>query len=163
MKAVVRVDLLKVLFLFTYLFFILSAFAAWAQGKKHNEEDCGNTSFTTDIVHFDQSESCYDVVLNVSFKEGVIFELSHANFDFGCGTYSNAENSEGWAMELNNVDPTTGLGGIKVDDIQNFGKDQNLKEFQVKFRYCPDQECDFSDLDIAYKAGQCIYRGKFKQ
>jgi hypothetical protein len=157
MKTVLKFDLLIAIFLLMNLFIILSAMVAWAEGKKGKDKSCGEGAFTTEIIEIEEDGECYDVVLNVSFEDGVVFELSHANFDFGCGTYSEGQNSEGWPMVFNSKDPTTGLGGVKVDDIQNFGKDSNLQEFQVKFRFCPDQDCDFSAIDIAYKAGQCFY------
>ncbi|MCK5105113.1 MAG: SprB repeat-containing protein, partial [Cyclobacteriaceae bacterium] len=153
-----KVGILKTIFLLTYFLFVLTAYFAWAQSPK----DCGELSFKTNILKFEKIESCYDVVLEVSNNENCRYELSHFNFDFGCGTISKASNSQGWAMELNQIDPTTDIGGIKIDDIENFGKDPELTSFQVEFTFCPDQECDENALvpSVAYKAGQCVYYEK---
>src|SRR5690606_3195185 len=89
------------------------------------------------------------------------YELSHYNIDLGCGVISEAYNSKGWKMELNSLDPTTGLKGLKVDDIKWFGKKDKFKSFYVKFKFCPDSDCaedaDCLSPKVAYKAGGCIY------
>lgn len=162
MNATVKVTLLKTVFILFYFLFVLTAINAWATGKKRNNKGCGDSPFKTEIVSFDKDESCYEVEMEISYSDNVRYELSHANIDFGCGTISNEWNSMGWKMEANHQDPTTGIGGIKIDDIQNFGKDPNQPSFTVKFTYCPDHECvdeGFSPR-LAYKAGQCIYYEK---
>ena len=161
MKTALKVDLLKTAFVLLYFLVVLSAINAWATGGKHNKKGCGDTPFKTDILKFEKSDACYLVELEVSFEQQVTFELSHVNFDFGCGVITNEWNSEGWKMETNHIDPTTGVGGIKIDDITNFGKDQNIKNFQVSFTFCPDENCTdqklFTTPKVAYKAGQCVY------
>lgn len=155
MRTSFKVDILKTFFLLTYFLFILTAYFAWSQSP----DDCGESSFNTNIIKFEKNESCYNVILEISNDGNCRYELSHVNFDFGCGTISNASNSQGWAMELNHIDPTTSIGGIKIDDISNFGKDPELTSFQVEFTFCPDKECDENDLvpTVDYKAGQCVY------
>jgi hypothetical protein len=61
----------------------------------------------------------------------------------------------GWKMVLGK-DPTTGLQGIKVDDINHFGK--ATSSFTVRFTVCEGGACDLSGWDAvaAYKAGQCV-------
>ncbi|MCK5703228.1 MAG: SprB repeat-containing protein, partial [Cyclobacteriaceae bacterium] len=63
--------------------------------------------------------------------------------------------------ELNQIDPTTGIGGIKIDGIENFGKDPEFTSFQVEFTFCPNQDCGEIETSliptVAYKAGQCVY------
>ena len=60
-------------------------------------------------------------------------------------------------MEIG-TDPTTGITGLKVDGINDFGKE--VETFKVKFTICGDYACKetLSDWDpiVAYKAGQCI-------
>lgn len=79
----------------------------------------------------------------------------------GCGSFSEVSNSEDWAMEVNITDPTTGITGIKVDNIPGFGKDPEFSSFEVSFTFCPDQECEGEIAcitpEVAYKAGQCIH------
>lgn len=162
MKTALKVDTIKFTFIISYLLIVLSAINAWAGGT--DKKGCGESPFETNIIKFERNQSCFDVVLEVSFRDMAEFELSHASIDFGCGTVSNVWNSEGWKMESNHIDPTTGMGGIKIDDISNFGKDTNFKSFQVKFTFCPDENCSDSDKQfnpkVAYKAGQCIYYEK---
>lgn len=152
-----KFNLIKAAFLLSYLIFFLLAGYAWAQPN----QDCGELSFKTEILKFEFKEACYDVVLEVSNNGNSQFELSHVNFDFGGATVSNASNSMVWPMELNHTDPTTGIGGLKVNDIINFGKDPELISFLVEFTFCPDEkwseeENPFTPV-IAYKAGQCVY------
>ena len=139
MKTALKVDIIKTAFILFHLLFVLTAINAWAQYKK----DCGESPFTTEIIQIEKNESCYDIKLEVSFNDNVRYELSHVNFDFGKGVISNAWNSEGWKMEINSLDPTTWTKGIKVDDIQNFGKDPDFTSFEVSFTFCPGSECSF--------------------
>ena len=157
MKAAIKVDTIKCVFIISYLLIVLSAVNAWATGSK--KKGCGESPFETNLVKFEKVEKCYEVLLEVSAKEKATFDLSHVNFDFGCGIISNEWNSEGWKMETNRLDPTTRMGGIKIDDIPSFGKDENFKSFQVSFTFCPSEDCEDTNLQttVAYKAGKCIY------
>ncbi len=152
-----KFNLIKAAFLISYLIFFLLAGYAWAQPN----QDCGELSFKTEVLKFELKETCYHVALEVSNNGNSQFELSHVNFDFGGGTVSNASNSMDWPMALNNTDPTTGIGGLKVDDIINFGKDPELISFLLEFTFCPDEKWSEEDNSftpvIAYKAGQCVY------
>lgn len=159
MKAALKVDILKSVFLISYFLLVLTAINAWATGSK--KKGCGDSPFETNILKFEKNQTCYDVILEVSLNNRATFELSHVNIDFGCGTISNEWNSEGWKMESNHKDPTTGIGGIKIDEVSNFGKDPSFKSFEVKFTFCPSGDCD-SDINsfnpkVGYKAGQCLY------
>jgi hypothetical protein len=64
-------------------------------------------------------------------------------------------------MEMNSTDPTTGLKGLKVDDIEGFGKDPSKNSFRVQFTLCPDQDCpvmtECGSFRMAYKAANCVY------
>ena len=141
----------------TFLFVSLFASYAHTQGKK----DCGIQCFGTEIMSIQHLGDCDRYEIQVTYRGTCNFELSHYDFDPGCGAISDASNSMGWPMELNHTDPTTGLGGLKVDDISGFGKDPDFTSFKVWFTFCPDETCDGnSDClkpEIAYKAGQCVY------
>lgn len=82
-------------------------------------------------------------------------DLSHWTLAIPCGTVSNYSNSEGWKMDFGK-DPTTGLYGLKVDDINNFGKE--IEAFTVRFTICRSNNCELSywDPTVAYKAGLCV-------
>ena len=53
-------------------------------------------------------------------------------------------------------DPTTGLFGLKVDEINDFGKE--VESFIVRFTVCESSDCDLAAWDprVAYKAGVCV-------
>lgn len=158
METSYKFDLMKAVCLLTYLIFFLLATYAWADPHK----DCGELPFKTEILKFEPNEECYDVLVEVSNNGKSRFELSHVNISFGKGTISNASNDQEWPMELNHIDPTTRIGGIKVDEVKNFGKDPELTSFQLKFTFCPNTKCTDKKENaitpvVAYKAGQCIY------
>lgn len=86
------------------------------------------------------------------------YELSHWTIALPCGKPKHYTNSQGWKMEYGK-DPTTGLYGLKVDDIDDFGKTPDY--FTVTFTVCAqDFECKdkLSDWSpkVAYKAGKCV-------
>ena len=141
----------------TFLLVSLFASHAHTQGKK----DCGIQCFGTEILGIQELADCDRYEIQVTYRGTCNFELSHYDFDPGCGAISDASNSLGWPMELNHIDPTTGLGGLKVDDISGFGKDPDFTSFKVWFTFCPDETCDENAGCLtpraAYKAGQCVY------
>lgn len=157
MEKAFNLNFVKAIFFLFYFFIFLFAGIAWAQPNK----ECGDSHFKTEIIKFEKNESCFEIILEVSNDGQCKFELSHVNFDFGSGIISNASNSMGWPIELNHIDPTTGIGGIKIDDINNFGKDPDLRSFQVEFTFCADEismeDKSYLNPVVAYKAGQCVY------
>lgn len=114
-------------------------------------------------------EACFSTVANITEVSGMCrtyemvvstnglcrYDLSHWTLAIPCGTISNYSNSEGWKMVLGQ-DPTTGLYGLKVDDINSFGQDE--ASFTVRFTVCESNACDLSNWDaaVAYKAGGCV-------
>jgi hypothetical protein len=82
-------------------------------------------------------------------------DLSHWTLAIPCGSVSNYANSEGWKMEFGK-DPTTGLYGLKVDDIARFGKAPG--SFTVRFTVCETGGCALASWNptVAYKAGRCV-------
>jgi hypothetical protein len=103
---------------------------------------------------------CIEYEIEVSFEGVCSPALSHYSLGLGCGIVSDASNSANWPMSLNTVDPTTGLGGLKVDEIQEFGDESSLESFIVNFTFCPSGCGDVNCISpaIAYKAGTCVFR-----
>jgi hypothetical protein len=116
-------------------------------------EEC----FSTSVVQTTDNGSCKTFEITVSTNGDCRHDLSHWDIAIPCGNVGNYSNSEGWPMVIGK-DPTTGLYGLKVDDIHGFGN--NTASFTVKFTLCYDQACEdvLEDWDpvIAYKAGQCV-------
>ncbi len=109
-------------------------------------------SYGAELVNIIPSEEdgCYTITLNIHTDGNAEHELSHLVVGLDDAYVSKASNSENWNMEMNITDPTTGVYGLKIDDISGFG--QNGEDmFQITFLAC------FSDglpeyLPIAYKA-----------
>jgi len=131
-----------------------------AQAQKSVE--CGESCFETNMLSLKETKGgCLVYELEVSFEGDCKHALSHYSLEMGCGVFSNASNSEGWPMKLNKTDPTSGITGLKVDEISEFGDNSSLENFTVTFTFCPTNcEADKTCFDptVAYKAGQCIYR-----
>jgi len=77
-----------------------------------------------------------------------------------CGEVKNISNSENW-QQVFGKDPTTGVYGLKIDNINGFG-DNGAASFTVKFTWCSDASCDKTLGEVAYKAGLCIDYGTLK-
>ncbi|HEY3404541.1 MAG TPA: SprB repeat-containing protein [Ohtaekwangia sp.] len=116
-------------------------------------EDCFDSSI--EVVNTDGSCKTYEVI--VSTDGTCRHDLSHWTIAIPCGTVSNSWNSEGWKLEFGK-DPTTGLYGLKVDDINDFGGEPGT--FKVRFTLCAEDECKDKLSNwkpvVAYKAGQCV-------
>ena len=130
-------------------------------GEQPGEEEPGEGSqtceecFDTTAELIDVSGDCrtYEMVVNTN---GLCrHDLSHWTLAIPCGTVTASWNSEGWKMEFGK-DPTTGLHGLKVDDINSFGKEAS--SFTVRFTLCENNGCDLSSWTpaVAYKAGLCV-------
>lgn len=113
--------------------------------------------FDTIVESTEDTGSCRTYELVVSTNGLCRHELSHWTIAIPCGSINNYSNSEGWKMEVGQ-DPTTGLYGLKVDDINDFGK--NVDSFTVRFSLCYDTGCDDKlsqwNPTVAYKAGLCV-------
>ena len=97
-------------------------------------------------------DNCYKFKLWVYTNGECAHELSHLDVGLDNGTVSWASNSGGWQMEKNITDPTTGVYGLKVDDISGFGQNGEDK-FSVEFEVCYDNADYFpEEIVIAYKA-----------
>lgn len=120
-------------------------------GGEQTCEECFGTNAS--LVHV--SGNCRTYELEVSTTGMCRHDLSHWTVAIPCGTISDYSNSEGWKMEYGK-DPTTGLYGLKVDDINAFGKEEG--SFTIRFTLCESGSCDLSYWNpmVAYKAGQCV-------
>lgn len=120
-------------------------------GGSETCEEC----FSTIASLVTTSGNCHTYEMVVNTTGLCRHELSHWTLAIPCGTVSNVSNSRGWKMEYGK-DPTTGLYGLKVDDIDGFGKDE--ASFTVRFTLCEEGTCDLSywDPTVAYKAGLCV-------
>lgn len=124
-----------------------------ANGEGGNQtcEEC----FSTTARLIGEEDGCRIYEMKVSTNGLCRHELSHWTLAVPCGVVSHYWNSEGWPMEFGK-DPTTGLYGLKVDNINSFGKEEGF--FTVRFTVCGGTNCDLADWApvAAYKAGQCV-------
>jgi hypothetical protein len=138
--------------------------ACTGQGDGENTDDrdgdAGDQTcdecFNTAAELIEDAGSCRTYKMVVSTNGLCRHELSHWILAIPCGSVSNYSNSEGWKMVVGQ-DPTTGLYGLKVDDINAFGKD--IEFFTVQFTLCDDNACDLAawkNPGVAYKAGLCV-------
>lgn len=143
------------------LFFLLPFFYSiyvCAQPKK--ERDCSTTCFSSEVVSVrNVSETCSSYELKVSYSGACAHALSHFAVAVPCGKIENVWNSENWAQEIG-TDPTSGLSGLKIDNISGFGEG-SLKYFTVKFNICTTDESCAAQMScwqpqVAYKASTCV-------
>ncbi|ELR71019.1 internalin, putative [Fulvivirga imtechensis AK7] len=126
-------------------------------------KDCGESCFSTEVVNITQTESgCLQYSLRIINDGNCVHALSHYTVGVPCGDILSVSNSRGWKQEIGLTDPTTGIYGFKIDDISDFGEDGLAGEFTVDFIVCSNDSCgdslDCWSPQVAYKAGQCIYR-----
>jgi hypothetical protein len=123
----------------------------------NGDEDCDDCfDSSKEIISTDGS--CTTYKLTVSTNGNCRHDLSHWVVAIPCGEVKNYSNSEGWKMIVGK-DPTTGLYGLKVDDIDGFGKYED--SFTVTFTICSDKSSCREELEhwnplVSYKAGQCV-------
>ncbi len=128
--------------------------------SQDNKGKC-NDCFNTEIVELIEEDLCLHIELKVSAQQ-CGQALSHLTVEAPCGTVAEATNSENWAMSLNSADPTTGIYGLKVDDIPNFGEDGKADSFILNYTICSDdkdcmEEIKNNYFTVAYKTGTCIF------
>ncbi|WP_162148824.1 SprB repeat-containing protein [Alkaliflexus imshenetskii] len=118
--------------------------------------------FTSEIVDVSTRDNCITITIQVVAEPGCRFALSHLMVAVPCGVVTSAQNTGNWKMELNVTDPTTGISGLKVDDIKGFGEDGEPGSFQVTYTVCAiDNLCldliENGVYRLAYKAARCIF------
>lgn len=124
-------------------------------GSDNGDTPFCETCFESVVTLVSVSDECRTYTAQISTNGLCRHDLSHWTLAIPCGTVSNYSNSAGWKMTFGK-DPTTGLYGLKVDDIDHFGKDADT--FTVRFTVCETSDCDLSDWRpvAAYKAGLCV-------
>jgi len=126
-------------------------------GGDGGDETC-EECFDSSIKVVSTDGNCITYEATVSTDGECRHDLSHWTIAIPCGTVKNYSNSEGWPIKIGQ-DPTTGLYGLKVDNIDDFGKTPD--SFTVKFTICADQSYCRAKLNdwnpkVAYKAGTCV-------
>lgn len=139
---------------FTILIGLLLAVQVAAQKRASSKQQvCSSESYSSEVVKETQiSETCVQYEIKVSYDGVRTYGLSHYSIAIPCGTIKDAWNSEGWDMDFGK-DRKTGVYGLKVDDINGFGKGES---FTVKFTWCSDNSCEKELGVVASKYGQCV-------
>nr|WP_319397822.1 T9SS type A sorting domain-containing protein [uncultured Carboxylicivirga sp.] len=145
----------KLTYFLVAAFFLLSSPARAQDPTK----ECINC-FSTELLALEADEACTTIQMQIS-ASNCNYALSHLTIEVPCGTVSSASNSMGWPMEINSKDPTTGIWGLKIDDINDFGEDGDSSSFTIEYTICySDAECKNiieEGFDIAYKASTCVF------
>jgi hypothetical protein len=140
---------------FTVLLGLLLAFQVAEAHKKKRGPSCDSDSFSSEVVKEEKiSETCVKYEIKVSYDGTKTYGLSHYSIGIPCGEIKDATNSEGWKMEFGK-DRTTGVYGLKVDDISGFGE-RGKDSFTLSFTWCSSSSCEKDLGVVAYKAGQCV-------
>lgn len=127
---------------------------------------CQDPCFSTQVMSSQTTGNCRTMTLKVSSDGTCRHALSHFTVAVGCGIVTAASNSKGWPISLNATDPTTGLYGFKVDDINGFGENGQVGSFTVTYEVCSTDSLCQSQLFagcgplVAYKASTCVYYDK---
>ncbi len=151
-------SILKLLHKATLIIFIVIANQFYAAAD--NNEDCVNC-FTTEIIETEIQDNCVSFELEVKAADSCNYALSHFMVSVPYGTITEASNSDGWKMEYPVTDPTTGLSGIKVDDIEEFGE-YGSDSFLLTYTVCLNDSSSMSlltneTIEVAYKAATCVF------
>jgi len=124
-------------------------------GGSDQQPTCEGNSFSTSIVNKKEvTDTCVEYEIKVSYDGTRSFGLSHFSIGIPCGEVKNISNSENW-KQVFGKDPTTGVYGLKIDDINGFGE-KGADSFTIKFTWCGDASCEKMLGVVSYKAGQCI-------
>ena len=125
------------------------------QAAATNKPSCNSDSYSSEVVKTEQiSETCIKYAIKVSYDGTRCFGLSHYSIGIPCGEIKDASNSENWKMVFGK-DKTTGVYGLKVDNINGFG-DGKADSFTVTFTWCSSSSCEKELGVVAYKFGQCV-------
>lgn len=120
-----------------------------------NEEIiCGNPY----EIQFSLSEAgdCLKYSAKITYSGEKSFGLSHAVVSTSCGEISGLSTEKGYFE--GGLDPTTGVQGLKIDEITGFGEEDEEEQFQFEFEVC-NSGCEddaAATFVVAYKFGQCI-------
>ena len=133
---------------------LLAGFQASAH-KRKKPTSCNEGAYSAEVLKEEKiSESCINYEIKVSYDGTRAYGLSHYSIAIPCGEVKNLWNSEGWKMVFGK-DRTTGVYGLKIDDISGFGGGR-ADSFTIKFTWCSSSSCT-KDLGVsAFKYGQCV-------
>ncbi len=94
-------------------------------------------SYGAELVNIvpSEQEGCYTITINIYTDGNAEHELSHLVVGLEDAYVNDASNSENWEMEMNKKDPTTGVYGLKIDDISGFGQGGE-DVFQIEYSAC---------------------------
>ena len=137
---------------FTIVVGLLLAFQVAATKKP----SCDSDSYSSEVLKEEQiSPTCTRYEIKVSYDGTRTYGLSHYSIGIPCGEIRDASNSENWKMVIGK-DRTTGVFGLKVDNISGFGERGRKDSFIVQFTWCSTGSCARELGVVAYKAGTCV-------
>ncbi|MCW3788438.1 SprB repeat-containing protein [Plebeiibacterium sediminum] len=114
-----------------------------------NFTDCFYSKITS--ITSTDNDGCYAFEMWVYTDGTCDHELSHFTIGLENATINPVSNSEGYPTEKNFTDPTTGLYGLKIDNISNFGQ-SGADHFKIEFEACFNSGILPEYLQVAYKA-----------
>lgn len=134
------------------------AMAQDSSARKGNpNNDCSGNCFSAEIVSVRAvGADCKEYEMRISHDGTCRYELSHLVIEVLCGKIKSASNTYG-CREVIGKDPTTGITGLKFDNVNNFGKGYK-KSFTVRFTLCGDNSCRPGCWEprVAFKAATCV-------
>jgi hypothetical protein len=141
------------------LFCLLSSIKASATGGPRSRNkpstSCTSDSYSSEILKEEKiSETCTAYEIKVTYDGTKTAALSHYSMAIPCGEVKDLSNSENWKMVLGK-DRTTGVYGLKIDDISGFG-DRGADSFTIKFTWCSSSTCEKELGVVAYKYARCV-------
>lgn len=121
---------------------------------------CLTNCFGSELVNTVDAGPCRTYTLRVHAQESCSPALSNMTISVPCGNFQSGSTDRGWPVIATapNGDPNTGIMGIKVDNIQNFGNAALPDTFYVTYTLCDSGGCGLPSNRplVGYKAGQCI-------
>jgi len=145
---------------------IVIAFAstmAFAQQGKAQTPDCSTNYFSSEITSQELDSTCITRTIAVHVASGNKYALSHFVVEMpSCGVITQASNTGGWPILLNSTDPKSGLYGLKVDEVNNFGDGGAANTFYLTYTMCStNSEClkaiSSEPFQVVYKFATCQY------
>jgi hypothetical protein len=150
---------------FGFWFLLITSFQAYAQPGQSNKnknkpsQECAGNCFSAEVLKAEPGEGgCTKYEMRVSHDGTCRYDLSHFVVEIPCGNVSNVSNSGNYPQVFGK-DPTTGLTGLKIDNVANFGK-STPNFFIVKFTWCNNSSCNPQigcwQPRVAFKAATCV-------
>ncbi len=112
-------------------------------------KDCFYSKITS-ITPVDES-GCYTINMTVTTSGECEHELSHLTVGVDNAAISSVYNSDNYPIESNFTDPTTGVYGFKIDNIENFGQ-SGTDQFNIEFDACFADGLLPETINVAYKS-----------